>query len=490
MEATRNNEILARESANIGVEIEPEPMYLISKDTNNRIELDPSNGKILSASGGTLACQSWAGKKGPSPTKSLDHCAITDWALCEYLIFAATGDQTRASLVKPFNPEVGLKILLSASNKMSKTRLLNMFQNVIASSPGSDTYIFAVKHGETERPIPLQHYNRVFIMRDNTPGTVHLFAACVRKLTPQQLKTRAKNNERAQQNDPIALQVLNNNGVETKSIQPGYEASVKKVKDVGTKWFMRVENRDLEYIPDEEIDLIIENLDYGKYLYLLAKAFDGGTMDDEGKKSSSKGWRNKPPGAEPAADIRAFITDIDTEAAKLGIALPGRALPAPAAIEDPDNTAAPSDENVAPEAITEPDGDTSEQADTSTLPEPPQAGPEQTETELQPNGEPDAAPAQPEQPQGSAAPNSPQPVSQDSVSKQNTPPAIPAANDLAKMLREKHKQEVADTQRQLSKKLSECVTLVEKLKSVPNHGLTPQYIAELQRSLQAAIERI
>lgn len=488
MEEAQNNAILAQESANIGVEIEPEPMYLISKDTNNRIELDPKTGAILSASGGTLACQSWAGKKGPSPTKSLDHCAITDWALCEYLIFAATGDQTRASLTKPFNPEVGLKILLSASSKMSKVRMLNMFQNVIASSPGSQTYIFATKHERPDEPIVLQHYNRVFIMRDNTPNTVHLAAAVVRKLTPAQLNTRKKNNERSQQNDPIALQVLNGNGVETKSIELGYEASIKKVKDVGVKWFMRVENRDLDYIPEDELNAIVENLDYGKYLYLLAKVFDGGTMDENGKKSNSKGWRNCPPGAEPATDVRAFINDIDTEAAKLGIALPGRTLPQiPIEPETPE-----PDE---PMDTTEPEtADFEQDAAPATA---------STNDSASPQSDDDAMPNTGEDIQGNAAATAaptdtepepiPKHVKHDEVPQQPAQPmpkTAPGANDLTRLLREKHEEEVANTKKQLSQKLGECVKLVEKLKAIPNHDLTPQYIAELQKALQTTIEHI
>ncbi|MDE5861513.1 MAG: hypothetical protein K2H28_04900, partial [Ruminococcus sp.] len=101
------------------------------------------------------------------------------------------------------------------------------------------------------------------------------------------------------------------------------DSTVKKITDVDPKWYMYVDNRNLEYIPEDEVDFIIANLDYGKYLYLLAKTFDGATIDQNGKKGNSKGWRNKPPFAEPTADIREFIMDIDTAAAKLGILLPG-----------------------------------------------------------------------------------------------------------------------------------------------------------------------
>ncbi|WP_185445357.1 hypothetical protein [Kribbella qitaiheensis] len=58
-----NDQVLAEQAALIGVDIEPEPMFLISKDSNNRLELTaPQEGRtladsqIISASGGTLAC--------------------------------------------------------------------------------------------------------------------------------------------------------------------------------------------------------------------------------------------------------------------------------------------------------------------------------------------------------------------------------------------------------------------------------------------------
>ena len=73
-----NNKILEEESAEIGVEIEPEDMYLISKDTNNRMEINIEKHFVDKAGGGSLACFT-----GPQVTNSLDHPAILDWGLTE-----------------------------------------------------------------------------------------------------------------------------------------------------------------------------------------------------------------------------------------------------------------------------------------------------------------------------------------------------------------------------------------------------------------------
>ena len=297
MESTLNDKILARESEDIGVEIEPEPTYLISKDTNNRIEMNPDTGEVQAASGGTLGCRSWAGKKGPSPSKNLSHPAIIDWALCEYLVFAATDKSGRTSLDKPFNPEVGLNILLSAQKKMSRTLLLNMFQNVIASSTGSIRYNFARRPGHPDEPIPLQHYNRVFIMKDETPDTVYLNAANAKKLTPVQIKNRQKNEERLQQHDETASRILQANGVTITKIPDGYEATVIKLTNIEDTWYMLIENHALKYLSDERVNFILDNLDYGKYLYLLGNSFENS-------------WRNILPNSLPKTNMAPFTKDL------------------------------------------------------------------------------------------------------------------------------------------------------------------------------------
>ena len=169
-EAT-NNAVLAKESSDIHVEIEPEPVYLISKDSNNRAEIEIKNkqlGDVEDASGGSLAC-----RKGPNPEKSLAHPAILDWALTEYLACAAM-NYKGSGLDKPFVDELGKSILSSARKKFDDDmHTLLMFQNIISSSTGSKRFVFATIDEDLTAPIPLQHYNRCFIMKDQTPGTIY-----------------------------------------------------------------------------------------------------------------------------------------------------------------------------------------------------------------------------------------------------------------------------------------------------------------------------
>ena len=289
LEETLNNQILEKESANIGVEIEPEPCWLISKDSNNRVEIVMTKdekshigytfGKIISASGGTLSC-----RKGPTPTQSLAHPAIIDWALTEYLIHCAKQN----ALHKPFDYDIGKNILMRAITEFDDVTYLNMFQNMVSSSDGSITYIFG-ETDDNDEPIILQHYNRVFIMKDKTPQTMHLKAAAARKITPATLAKRKKDgNVRLQQNDPRASKILEENGVSVRDIDSRQETVIQKINSLDENWYMFICNRNLYELSDDEKRFITDNLDIEKYLSLLQNSFE-------------ENWRNILPADDNVA---------------------------------------------------------------------------------------------------------------------------------------------------------------------------------------------
>ena len=281
MEETINNEILTRESESIGVEIEPEPLYLISKDSNNRIEFDATTGNIISASGGTTGC-----RKGPTPTKSLAHPAIIDWALTEYLIVTAQ-NYKGLRMDGPFDETIGRNILKSAMTKFDPVQLLIMYQNIIASSSGSITYIYGMVDGEKE-PRVLQNYNRMFIMKDNTPNTMHLWAAAARAITPAMKKKRAQTGDRpVAAPDPNAYIVLRANGeqIDMDHLYPDKDVVTKKVTNIEPEWAIYIQNKDLHILSDAERQFILDNLDMEKYLQLLNAAY-------------TRNWMNKVPGVE------------------------------------------------------------------------------------------------------------------------------------------------------------------------------------------------
>lgn len=289
LEAEENNKILAREAASIHVDIEPEPIFLISKDTNNRAEIEVKDGQlaeVASASGGTLGC-----REGPTPTKSLAHPAIIDWALTEYLILASV-NYKGTSMDNEFVDEIGRSIIMSAREKFNDDlHTLVMFQDVVASSPSSQRFIFASSENSdgSEIILPLQHYNRCFIVKDKTPGTYHLKAAVARVITEATQTKRKKAHERAQQHDRTAVDILTINGVKVNELPLDKEASVVKISGLEDSWYIRVDNRDLHYLTQDEINDILDNIDYDKYLELLRDSFN-------------KNWRNVTPDALIAAE--------------------------------------------------------------------------------------------------------------------------------------------------------------------------------------------
>lgn len=306
MEEKINAEILKRESDNIHVEIEPEPIYLISKDSNNRMEVEIEDNnltKIVNSGGGTLGCLN-----GPTPDKSLAHPALIDWALAEYLICAAT-HYKGAAIDQPFVEELGRNIITSARSRFNDDlKALLMFQNVIASSPGSQRFVFATTDDAPDTPIPLQHYNRCFIVKDKTPGSFHLQTAVAKVITDAMIKSRRKKNEKARQHDPIALEILATNGIKRDDIDMNKEATVNKISGVEESWYMLICNSDLHCMTDEERAAILDSLDYEKYLCLLKDAFEDNWMNTSVAAIESAKAAKEAEKAEKAKGVDLFDT--------------------------------------------------------------------------------------------------------------------------------------------------------------------------------------
>lgn len=305
-----NNAVLAKESADIHVEIEPEPLFLISKDSNNRAEIEIENGslgQVINASGGSLAC-----REKPNPEKSLAHPAILDWAMTEYLICAAT-KYKNAALDKEFDEDLGRSILMSARNTFNddlKTML--MFQNIIASSPGSQRFVFAYEN-PTE-PIALQHYNRCFIMKDNTPGTYHMQIAAAKVITDATILKRRKNKEKIQQHDPVAITMLATQGIKTSMLPANKEATVVKISGVEAEWFMRIVNNDLHLMTQTEIDNILNNLDYDKYLQLFKDSFEKNWFNESPEHEMQKSKQTADAKTKQAVSLTKLIDMVDDTA--------------------------------------------------------------------------------------------------------------------------------------------------------------------------------
>ncbi len=232
----RCREILAREAADIGVDIEPEEMRLVSKDANNRIEVS-LKGKLLSASGGDTAC--W---DGPVPNKAISHPAMIDRLLVDYLI--------KYSVNQPFDEIHAAEILDGYKQSLPPLKLLMLYQQIINSMEGSVRYIFAMIDGKVRT---FQHNNRIFAIRKEG---AHLYIA--------------NGQNRGSGHDDIADQVLRAYGVDPDRYT---NTRVIKISRIDPEQNMFIYNRALDEIPEPVAKSLIDNLDDGYYIELLKNAY-------------------------------------------------------------------------------------------------------------------------------------------------------------------------------------------------------------------------
>lgn len=117
-----NKEIVKKELERLYISIDPEEMYLVSKDANNRIEI--VDGKVTSARGGTLT--SW---KGARVDNSLSHPALVDRILTDYL--------PEADLMEPVDLDLIRKHLQAYVEKEDRRQFVYMASWVMRSTSGS-----------------------------------------------------------------------------------------------------------------------------------------------------------------------------------------------------------------------------------------------------------------------------------------------------------------------------------------------------------------
>lgn len=280
MEATKNNQLLAQVSKDINIRIDPEPVILISKDTNNRMEIGihgKKKGAVLDAKGSSLSC--W---QKPELEQSLSHPAILDYALVKYLPWAMENNM----LDQPADKQKMGEII----RNYPEDNWMLMFQNVVASSTGTNRYVYAsVKQPDgTRKPKKLQHYNRVYYVKEETKDTVWLQIASAKTITPAEKKKRKREGLPLICNQPEATYILQQNGVSIDEInQQGKNATTVNIPGIkGCNEEKPTEclilNKNLEFLPQEQKDWLRENLDYDYYIDLCAKTY-------------TDNWKNEMP---------------------------------------------------------------------------------------------------------------------------------------------------------------------------------------------------
>lgn len=299
LDSKLNDDILKESETQINVDIEPERMFLISKDSNSRIELTEDLETILSTSS-DLGCAF-----GPNPNYSLDHPAIRDYIVARYMQEISKRciknmedkgydkrskevyEALKEEFIKPFDLKIGYEII-KETKEFESFHFLNMYQNVISASVDKDTYAYVYRNSPNDWITtirPLSHYSRIFIIKDDPNGkeyNMRIKKAAKRKLTPQQKKKRLEEFGDANyiDHDDIAMSVLNHFGIYAKDIPNTHEANTQKVSNVDEDWNIGVINKSLNNLNKKEIENIRSHLDYDKYLKMAADHFN-------------KNWKNR-----------------------------------------------------------------------------------------------------------------------------------------------------------------------------------------------------
>lgn len=229
-------DILAREAADINVDIEPESMRLVSKDANNRIEVS-LEGKLIGASGGDVAC--W---KGPVPNKALSHPALIDRLMVDYLV--------KYGVAEPFDLDRAAGILQNVKNTLEPFDLLMLYQQIINSSEGSVRYIFALVDGEVRT---FQHNNRIFAIK---PEGAHMYMA--------------NGWNKGQGHDDIADKVLRAYGVDPSQFS---NTRVMKISRIEPEQNMFIYNEGLDELDPAVARGLIDNLDDGYYIDMFQRTY-------------------------------------------------------------------------------------------------------------------------------------------------------------------------------------------------------------------------
>lgn len=308
-----NNRVLKEASESINILIEPETVLLVSKDANNRLELqpddnDPTGFRIDAAGGGQLAC--W---DGPNPEKSLAHPAMVDRMLAFYLRRIAIDSQDRdkpeedkLSIYDPLDRGVVREMLEAEMRSPDTTKTLRLLGNILAASPSSITYPFALdpvltpedtKIGKPDvisrikdaHPHAIQHYNRVFIVRPGTEGAVNILLAGAWKASAVKISKRVASGAVKHVDEPkVALPILKDNGVSrcSNDHSEGYEilaedqdTQLRAVTGMEPHWPLLINNDDLYELPERVRKTLLASIDLEAYIDLVEDAYSS--------------WRNK-----------------------------------------------------------------------------------------------------------------------------------------------------------------------------------------------------
>ncbi|OMF76700.1 hypothetical protein [Paenibacillus glucanolyticus] len=283
--AEENQRILKKVSKNMYIKIDSETLdRFVSKDSNNRLETH--HGKITSAKGSTLS--SW---EGPQLTQNLDHPAIIDYSLANYL----ANEKIANPVNIPFNRSLVNKFLRDFINEHLSTgapqAVLKYFQWIISSSSDSHRYVYTksldIETGEMSIQ-NLPRHNRVFMIKD-VGGKLRQEVKLATRSPINKGSWDKRYNEYQKgdrsystiwDHDEDALQILLKNGFDLKahnrnlgSLYYKDEAKTQKIKAMPDDQQVAIFNNAIIDLPNDRAAAMIQALDLNAYADMVEKTF-------------------------------------------------------------------------------------------------------------------------------------------------------------------------------------------------------------------------
>ena len=264
-----NKRIVEETLRGLYIDIDPEEMFLVSKDANNRMEV--VDGKVTSAKGGIIG--SW---KGAAVAQSLSHPALVDRVLTDYL--------QEVDLNGPVNPDIIRKCVINYAAQEDRRRFIYMASWVMRSTSGSlfidnkgTVYPGTVRVWLNQDGVKFNRYNarvqRITVNKDGKPGTLDEYAS---QLMPGSYLGKPETMEYlADKIDigkcfpkvPTVAQYW-----EMKDKVPSvYIVSETKISNLHPDDRLHIDNRCIDELPEEDVNNIFNMFDLEGYVRMIGE---------------------------------------------------------------------------------------------------------------------------------------------------------------------------------------------------------------------------
>lgn len=256
------------------IKIDPEKIYFVSKDSNNRCEFY-ENFELKEAKG------SLGGVNGPIVNKSATNFSIVPNLLVEYFKLML---QHNIDFKTPLNKDLMLHMLKNVYFKDDKGNVSNgqkllMFSRLIKASNSS--YRFPVLTTKSDPDTvtndditPLSHYSRVFLVKPEF-NNAHLMQLEYKTISKTSLKKREQLGERRiQHNENIrkTLEQIKQNLLLKEPIDR--EGVISKVTNIKPTYNVVVVNDNLFLLDKEFQEKLLNNLDLDAYLDVISLEYE------------------------------------------------------------------------------------------------------------------------------------------------------------------------------------------------------------------------